>query len=268
MAYKDPRKLSKKLIGKYPGYYPQKYLFDYLKIEDLDPYDAPSSMLREWAEETGTDLGDVEYSSDLQEPQLTAFGEWLKANEKGIEYVSKDPYYAPAYLTLKWPKLMPRGRWALHFTKERFESFDQGATMQNLALSTWTKEKAKAKCPENLSNELGSFDYVYIFAIDQRKFDMWTVYARKYGHHAMLFQTDAGVEAYHVGDEEDQLMVPACSEYNVIPLRDVLDGIFCRFKDSEDEGLEFASPNHLLRYIEEEEAKGGRPMERLVCTGD
>lgn len=264
----DPRKYPELLVGPYPGYYPQKYLFDYLSIKELDPFDAPAHMIEEWAEEKGIDMSKRDpYAHDLNSEELADFEKWLKDNEKGIAYVERDPYYAPAYLTLKWPKLMPRGRWALHFTRQGpFEAFNQGATMQNLALSTWTKEKKKAKCPDNLTDNLGQFDYVYIFAVDQKNFGQWASYARKYGPNAILFQTDAGVEAYHIGDEEDQLLVPVCSEYNVIPIWDIRDGIRCRYKNSEDEGLEFDSPKELLAYIEKEEARGARPLERILCT--
>lgn len=261
------KKKAKPSFGKYKGYYPQKYLYEYLKIK-IDPYDMPHRFLEQWAEEAGVKVDEDDFADALTAEQLKAYEAWLIKNEKGIELVERDPAGAPAYLTLMWPDLMPRGTWAIHFTNEgTFEAFAQGATIPRLALSTWWEDKEQARCPENLTDQLGTYEYVYVFSFLAAKIDGMIGYAsRKYGKNAILFQTDAGVKAYHVGDEEYQLILPACSEYNVIPLHNIQDGISCGFEGSkEGEGLSFDSIKDLIAYVEKAEAAGERPLERLRC---
>jgi acyl carrier protein len=258
------KKSSKKPYGPYKGYYPQKYLYEYLKIE-IDPYDMPHKFLEEWAEEVGVKIDDDDFADVLTPNQLKAYEAWLVENEKGIELVTQDPADAPAYLTIQSPKIMPRGTWAIHFTgSEPFKAFQQGATIPRLALSTWWKEKERARCPENITDQLGTYEYVYIFAFDAIKRDViW--HGAKYGRNAVLFQTDGAVEARHIGDEEDQLIIPACSEYNMIQIRGIGEGISCGFDDSDEEGLSFDTIKDLISYVEQAEARGERPLERLKC---
>lgn len=260
------KKAAKKPYGPYKGYYPQKYLYEYLKIK-IDPYDMPHRFLEQWAEQAGVKVDEETYPDELTEKQLADYEAWLIKNEKGIALVEHDPAGAPAYLILHHPKIMPKGTWAIHFTDEEpFDAFRQGATIPRLAYSTWWKEKEKARCPENIGDTLGTYEYVYIFSFDARS---RAVISRgsKYGRNAVLFQTDGAVEAYHIGDEEDQVIVPACSEYNVIPIRGIKDGISCGFNDSGDggDGLSFDSIEDLIAYVEKAEASGDRPLARLQC---
>lgn len=62
-----PRK--KKPYGPYKGYYPQKYLYQYLKIE-IDPYDMPHQFLRQWSEEAGVKVDGEDYADALTPEQL------------------------------------------------------------------------------------------------------------------------------------------------------------------------------------------------------
>lgn len=257
-------KKKKISYGKYKGYYPQKYLFGYLSIK-IDPYDMPHRFLEEWAEDAGVKVDEDDYPDVLTQKQLKDYEAWLIKHEKGIQLVERDAANAPAYLILHHPKIMPRGTWGIHFTNEEpFDAFRQGATIPRLAYSTWWKEKEKARCPENISDTLGTYEYVYIFSFDARSRAVVNR-GSKYGRNAILFQTDGAVEAYHIGDEEDQVIVPACSEYNVIPIRGINEGISCSFGDSEDDGLSFETVEDLIAYVEKAEAHGERPLARLQC---
>jgi hypothetical protein len=161
---------------------------------------------------------------------------------------------------------MRKGLWAIHFTNEDpFDAFSQGATIPRLALSTWWEKKEQARCPENISDQLGTYEYVYIFAFDA--LDRGVINrGSKYGKNAVLFQTDAAVKAYHSGDDENQLIIPVCSEYNMIPLNLHEGEITCAFKSSaEGEGLTFDMPKDLIDYVEQAEARGERPLARLEC---
>lgn len=254
---------KKKPYGPYKGYYPQKYLYEYLEIT-IDPYDMPHHFLEQWGREVGLDIGDDDHVDALTPDQLKAYEEWLIQHDKGIMLVQDDPAGAPAYLTLMWPKKLPKGTWAIHFTDgEPFDAFTQGATIPRLALSTWWKDKERARCPENISDKLGTYEYVYVFSFDA--LDRAVINrGSKYGKNAVLFQTDAAVKAYHSGDEEYQVILPACSEYNVIPIRGIEEGISCAFEHSE-EGLTFDTLKDLIDYVEQAETKGKRPLARLQC---
>jgi hypothetical protein len=133
-----------------------------------------------------------------------------------------------------------------------------------MALSRGKAKKVEAGCDRNLGDELGDFDYVYGFAFTAywKQMHLYS-YSKKYGKHAVLFQCDVALEATHSGDEENQVIFPICSEYNVIPLWNVQDGLRIRFKDSEDDGLEFDSLKDLIDYIEQGEAAGQRVLERV-----
>lgn len=250
-----------------PGHFPQKYLFDYLSIENLDPYDAPQFMVEEWLEEVEHELaGQDVFADSFNKEDVKRFTEWLVENHKGEYLVEHDPYDAPAYLTLTWPKILPAKTWLIHFTDEDpFDAFDRGTTVEGMALSTWKRVKVKGDCKRNLSDDLGLVEYVYGFAMTAywKGFHLDS-YSRKYGKNAVLFQCDVAVEATHFGDEEDQAIFPICSEYNVVPLWGVREGLRIRFQDSDDDGLEFDTPRDLIDYIEKEEAGGSRPLERIV----
>lgn len=259
-------KKRKNVYGPYKGYYPQKYLQEYLEI-DIDPFDFPKHMLDQWAEENGVKLGEDDYTDSLNPDQLKSYEKWLKENDKAVEFLEWTPAEAPAYLTLSWPEKLPKGTWGIHYTNvPGVDEFRYGATIPKLALSTWWNEKDQARCPENLGNELGSYDYVYSFAFPvEGKGAVSPFHGSKYGRNAIVFQTNAAILAYHNGDEEWQMIFPACSEYNVIPVS--LDGteVTCAFEDGEGEALTFDSVKDLIEYVEKAEGLGERPLERLKC---
>lgn len=202
----------------------QEWLFDYLDTQ-IDPYDF-NRYLPQWAKEAGVRLPDETYVEDLKPARLKKFKEWLIDREKGIDWVSTGDIYAPAYLYFNEVKKLPAGSWCIHFTNaDGFEVFEQGTTLEGLALSTHKVNKDTVDCKKNLGDDIGSFDVVFGFAFEARerqagslRMDVMSHGLSKYGENAVLFQTDGGVQAWHVGDEEYQVIFPLCSEYNVIPM--------------------------------------------------
>lgn len=243
----------------------QSWFCDYLKTE-VDPYDF-GRYIPEWASDTGIRLKDAdETPHDLKPAQLKKFEQWLIANEKGIDWVSTGDIYAPAYLFFNEVSKLPRGTWGIHFTdSDAFSVFEQGTTIEGLALSSHKKNKDTVDCRKNVTDDIGIYEVVFGFAFPA---DERNVLQRgtKYGSNAVLFQTDGAVRAWHIGDEEYQMIFPLCSEYNVIPLHEAGEGISCAFGDSEEgEGLSFDSIQDLIAYIEKSEKEGERPLERLRC---
>lgn len=239
-------------LGEYPGYWPQKYLYNFLKQGDegLDIHDLPEWILSEFMESRGEQLPEATFAYDLPASVQEDLKKWVKANRVSERLVERDPAFAPAYLHFSNVKLQPRGSWLIHFTNQGpFDGFTSGATMDRLALSTWWKEKSKARCPENLSDGLGDLDYVYGFAFDIGRREALSG-ARKYGKNAVLFRSDAGVEAWHHGDEEWQVIFPCCSEYDVIPIYGAGGSFYLQMKNSDRE-LEFDSIGDLIRNIDD-----------------
>lgn len=254
--------------GKGKGLNVQEYLFSYLTPPGgLDPYDF-NRYLREWAESPwtkgGFDLPEEVVVSDLKKDQVEDFKRWLIDHDKAADWLgSGDVFYAPAYLFFSEVEKMPKGTWGIHFTNEPFKAFDRGATLEGLALSSWKKEKAKAQCPKNLSDDLGTFEYVFGFAFDATGHDVLSAGRKKYGKNAVLFQTDAGVLVYHSGDEEYQLIFPICSEYNVIPLFLGSGKIVIPTQDDKEE-VEFDSLEEVLEYVQDEKrVRANPPLMRL-----
>lgn len=127
----------------------------------------------------------------------------------------------PPYLIFSEAHPLPRNSWLVHRTRSLFDAFDQGATIERLALTTWFKEPIRAKCPANVSDQIGFGEVVFGFAHDYDRSTLWRSQQGSrsaYGPHAVIFQCDYAVEAYHSGDGEQQVIFPICTEYNLIQL--------------------------------------------------
>lgn len=248
----------------------QSWLFDFLDIE-IDPYDFRREIIP-WAKEArikkdvdGHPIDDETGAESLSEKQRKDFTQWLIDHRKGEEWVGTGDIYAPAYLYFNEVKKLPPRTWCIHFGGESFDVFEKGTTLEGLALSTHKREKDLVDCEKNLGPDIGTFEVVFGFAFEADTRDVgWR--GQKYGNHALLFKTDGGVRAWHIGDEEHQVIFPLCSEYDVIPLGEIGGGvIMCHYEDSDGEGLQFDNVQALIRYIETEEKKGSRPLARLRC---
>jgi len=241
----------------------QKWLYDYLR-QDLDPYDFGgfiadyhNSFLLE-GKDVPVDLcyrdGEVKSIDALSPERYKQFVEWLKDNCIPGQWMDDDPYNAPAYLFLEARSMLPDETWLIHFTNESpFRSFDRGATLSGLHLSTWNKHKEIASCPDNLS-DAGISETVFGFAFEVFRSVLW--HGKKYGRNAVLFQCDCAVSAFHYGDEEYQALFPLCSEYRAIPIYDV-HGEFLvqtRLGRKNESETHFNSIEALIQYADARQA--------------
>jgi hypothetical protein len=240
----------------------QSWLYEYLST-DVDPYDFQFAV-KDWIEqEEITDDGtpyveptDVNVE-DLSDAQRKAFKKWLKTSGELEQYKREMPYESPAYLTLVARSKLPEGSWLIHFTNANFTHFEKGATLEGLHLSTWNRNKAVAKCSSNLSDTQGLHEVVFGFAFDVDRLPrMRDIIAasEKYGRHAVIFQCDCAVEAYHWGDEEHQSIFPVCSEYSVHLVSMDRDGVFV--EDENGETHDFTRLEDLVSFLEEEPSRG------------
>lgn len=231
----------------------QQDLHSYLST-NIDPYDF-TYYLPEWGGATDTDLSEEPQVEDLTPEQLTAFTAWLQNEHKGSEYAEQDPYGSPPYLTLSSAGPVPPGTWLIHFTDEGpFRSFTRGTKLYGLHLSTWAKSNATAACATNLSPDHGLFETVFGFAFDAMQHGV-VRHGQKYGQNAVLFQCDCAVKAYHNGDEEDQVIFPLCSEYNVVPFR--TEGNYLVGQTEAGDEVSFASPAEAIAHIQKNKGLGG-----------
>lgn len=247
----------------------QGWLADYLDI-DIDPYDFRHELL-EWAEESrvkkdgsGRKVDDETGAEDLSEKQLASLKKWLIDNHKGEDWVATGAIDVPAYLYFMKPiERLPVGTWCVHFTNaDAFDVFDRGTTLEGLALSTHKREKDDVDCEKNLTEDIGSFEVVYGFAFLAKDRDV-LYRGQKYGRNAVLFQTDAAVRAYHIGDEEDQVIFPLCSEYNVIPMYDPRQGEISIATEDGGE-VTFKTLQEVIDYVSRKESVQANPSRRLV----
>ncbi len=178
----------------------QDWLGDYLDI-DLDPYDFQYELTT-WAKIAkvkkdidGRKISEETSAGELTTPQREAFKKWLVDNHKGEDWVATGAIDVPAYLYFNEVKKLPVGTWCIHFTDaDAFDVFEQGTTLEGLALSVHKREKDPVDCEKNLTDEIGSAEVVYGFAFQASDRDVLRR-GQKYGRNAVLFQTDAAVRA-------------------------------------------------------------------------
>lgn len=160
---------------------------------------------------------------DLTPEQLHEYAKWLRHEGIGLE-IKDDPFNVPPAFFFVNPRPLPPGTWLVHHTDMDFEQFGQGSTLEGLHLSTWKKRKdvARKSGDGNLGDELGVFERVYAFAYEidddpsiARDGRPRRVMKHKYGQKLLLFQSDAAVSAWHIGDDEQQAIFPVGSEYNL-----------------------------------------------------
>lgn len=243
----------------------QDWFYQYLKME-VDPYDF-NNYLPEWAEAERIRGIDSETTPhDLKPAQLKKFEKWLRETEKGIDWVSTGDIYAPAYLYFNEVSKMPEGSWGIHFTRaESFDVFDRGTTLEGLALSTHKNKKDVASCPKNLTDDIGTAEVVFGFAFPALERNVLRRGLDKYGRNAVLFQTDGAVRAWHIGDEEYQMIFPLCSEYNVIPLIEPKPGDI-QVGTEGGEVATFQTLEDVIAYAERDQKRAvqANPSRRLV----
>lgn len=191
----------------------QEDLIDYLN-QGVDPYDF-GYLMEDWnsARAAGLD-NQVDL---LTEDELKEFTDWLQeeGHNKVMREVSAD---SPSYLFFSDARAAKKGGWLIHFTNESpFTSFEYGAPGTELGLTVHfvNRKRNKAECPQHEDGSIYDTLYAFAFALDSRD---WRGAARKYGRNAVIFQHDYGVQAYHSGDDEEQIIFPICREYNAIPV--------------------------------------------------
>lgn len=193
-----------------------KWLNTYVdRLDGLESSDAEAleAILRE-AEESG-DIIDVideisdEYLPKFSDSDLEAFlefgGNWL---------MDSDPAHAPSFIFMDYVRVV-KNQWLIHFTDDPYKILSKGFTygvedLSRLGLTThFTKESKKRG------------GYNFAFPADMRRPE----YGLKYGEGVVMFRA-SGVEIYHHGDEEYQIIFWGDSAKDFIILEEH-DGTWC-----------------------------------------
>jgi len=222
----------------------QADLVDYLNT-DLDVADFPQHYLMEWAEDNRIDANEDTFNYDLPLEEQASYEKWLRDNQIGMRWVEEDPYYSAPYLTLDEAKPAPPGTWLVHFAGESFDAFRQGTRTEGMHLSVWREKKFPVDCGDdrkvsledaitgityNLDPDTSFHEAVFGFAYKLENLEnkplLIDLKSEIYGTSGVLFQTDYGVEVYHPGDAEYQVIFPLCGERNVITFEFAGEGEF------------------------------------------
>jgi len=205
------------------------YLRDYLR-EGFDPYEYPhhiEGFLESYYPEALNKLRKA-FGEDEGAPDYEILEKWLEVatpemKEEFKDYCEQMPrgyeFDAPAYEHLTYEKVV-KPTWLVHFTDDAnsiersgFE-FGHEEMWRGLGLTTWKSEESRKKYP----------GYNFAFELDNTRDIRGALYDEKYGKEAVVFW-GAGVEAYHIGDEERQIIVwgPSVNKNMIFPIEQEYD---------------------------------------------
>lgn len=229
-----------------------KWLAAYLETE-FDPYDF-NYLVPDFLRSRGYRERTEEDYDQLPEDLQAEFVEWAKG-EPLNRLMQHDPLGIPSYLYFAQPRVLPAGTWLVHFSRSRFLAFEKGATLETLALSTHVDAKTLKSCDANLDPDTGPYEVVFGFALEAAEVGPFEAreMARSFGKHVMLFQCDCAVKAWHTTDNQNQVIFPLCSEYNVH--RGTVDPgghvTFSFTRESDLEDVEYDSLDEVIEAIGE-----------------
>lgn len=205
---------------KFAQYYNNEtwYLNKYLK-NGLDPYDY-YHRVEDFLEQQE---GDEEYQDYIDQmrshPDPMDYGQqWieraapqhLEAFKSYMENQHDDDADAPAYRHFDSPSFL-KPTWLVHFTDDPDSIASSGFRYghddyRGLGLTTWKRDRKKYP------------GFNFAFEANSRYADR-AAYSGKYGQHAVVFLS-SGVEAYHGGDEEDQVIFwgPSVNPQGIYPI--------------------------------------------------
>jgi hypothetical protein len=192
------------------------WLRKWLDDDEVDPYHW-SWLIPTWAQEMDVDINQniVEENDfdSLPKPQQNSFKMWLKAQYETGRLFQYGPDFDQANLYFSGGKVVKTNDWLIHFTPKAKDAFDiaangfkYGVDSRNLHISA-TADK--------FDREFGEF--AFAFRIDGSG---WKSASRqgKYGMNAVMFQTESGIESYHTGDDENQVIFHKDMTRNRVPI--------------------------------------------------
>jgi len=188
----------------------------YLTMSDADKgkalVDYDPQEFAEFLEESGEDVPD-DVRAELESAELDTAYEYLGELpddlyadfSEHMQHRGGHNPYAPSFLFMDYHGLV-KNQWLIHFTDAAEDIASSGFTIgmqdfSNLGLTVFIKDTAK----------LGGYNFA--FTLDSYKqYDY-----KKYGSEAVLFRA-SGIEIYHNGDEEYQVIFFGNTANTIIPI--------------------------------------------------
>ncbi len=209
------------------------YLKNYLTMSDRDKGEELArsfpDQFMEFLEEEDPDLkeklavGEDEFLDDYSEVPDQVLVQFLK--QKASDIMEYDPTYAPLFLHGDYQGIV-KNQWLIHFTDDAVSVARSGFRygiddMRNLGLTTSFTDEAKKSGGYNFAYKLSDFER---HAFEGN--------GTKYGRECVLFRA-SGVEIYHYGDEEPQVVFWGKDATDIIPVKRE-DGEWCLPDDDQD----------------------------------
>jgi hypothetical protein len=192
------------------------WLRKWLNDEEIDPYHW-SWLIPKWAKETNADIEEDDYEyfqiDNLTKDQQNDFKMWLK-NQRDTGQLSKyGPDFDQANFYFLGGDIVKTDEWMIHFTPDSADALKIAADGFKKGVDTRTLHISDLA--DKFEQEYG--DFAFAFRTDRR---IWEVSSRngKYGRNAVMFQTESGVESYHLGDEEHQVIFHKAMTRNRVPI--------------------------------------------------
>lgn len=190
------------------------YLKDFLR-KGFDPYDYEYYVM-EYLDAIGVEYnGADEYEigdwwlGKATPDEIEGFRKWVENNIIGRR--ERSDIDNPAYETMEYKKYI-KPTWLIHFTDNPWSIKKSGFTQghdefRGIHLTTWFDKKTKKP------------GYNFAFRANNNRDIKTCLQARKYGKHAVIFW-GSGVEVYHYGDEESQVVIwgPSARKDMIFPI--------------------------------------------------
>lgn len=190
------------------------WLRKWLDDDEVDIYHW-SWLIPTWAQEMDIDVPEDDFPDveSLSKAQQNGFKMWLQAQYETGRLFQYGPDADQANHYYTGGKVVKADEWLIHFTPKAEDAFDiaahgfqKGVDSRNLHISA-TADK--------FEREHGEF--AFAFRVDSSG---WEHAARqgKYGMNAVMFQTESGVESYHITDQESQVIFHKDMTRNRVPI--------------------------------------------------
>jgi hypothetical protein len=162
----------------------------WLSTDDVDPY-RYDYMIKRWAADTDAEVSDDPTYDDLTKEDQKSFIAWLEDHYDDLPVDEQDPnryFNSPGFVS--------PSTWLIHFSDDARSIVDNGflygAYEDSMHLTKYRK-------PD-------SGPIIFAFIAGTRDADA-AADDGKYGDTAVMFQSSAAITAWHVGDEENQVII-------------------------------------------------------------
>jgi len=181
-----------------------------LDRDEIDPY-RYDELIEPWLEDTGVelpeDLGD-EYTGvavvDLPPDLLAEFTDWLEVHHADAD----EPNFGDPAVSFSHAELVKPLTWLVHFTE-----IDSARDIVQRGFTAGADDEHVHYSKATTHPESGA----WVFAFDALSADALNhAFKQHYGDHAVMFRSSAALQAYHLGDDENQVLV---NRFDV-PVRD------------------------------------------------